>query len=45
MTQVEFECGFQENVDNEDAIFNKKLRCPECREMEGFKIGWSYKKE
>ncbi len=38
MVLVEFECGFQENVDNDDAIFNKALRCPECRETEYFEI-------
>lgn len=38
MVLVEFECGFQENVDNDDAIFNSKIFCPECRETEYFKI-------
>ena len=38
MVLVEFECGFQENVDNDDAIFSTRLRCPECREVESFEI-------
>lgn len=38
MVLVEFECGFQENVDNDDAIFSVVLRCPECRETEYFEI-------
>ena len=38
MVLVEFDCGFQENVNNDDAIFSAVLRCPECREIEEFEI-------
>ena len=38
MVLVEFECGFQENMNNEDVIFNSSLWCPECREIEKFEI-------
>ncbi len=38
MVLIEFNCGFQENIDNEKTIFNKKLYCPECREKEEFEI-------